>query len=93
MLQYKDQPLRISKYEFVLLLEFLERPQTIVPHSFLVGSLWPENPREGGRALPVYVHRLNRILCGASNESRYIQNIRGKGYEFKSTVRVSALEM
>jgi DNA-binding response OmpR family regulator len=92
-LEYRHQPLRISKYEFVLLLEFLERPQTPIPRSFLVNSLWPDDPSVGNRSLPVYVHRLNRALCGASDESRYIQNIRGQGYEFKSTVRVSALQM
>jgi DNA-binding winged helix-turn-helix (wHTH) protein len=85
--------LRISKYEFVLLREFLERPQTIIPHSFLVAAVWPNEFQTGNRALPVYVHRLNRILSNASNQAHYIQNVRGKGYEFNSTVRVLALEL
>jgi DNA-binding response OmpR family regulator len=92
-LEYEHQPVRISKYEFVLLLEFLGRPQTLIPHSFLVNSVWADDPQMGNRSLPVYVYRLNRVLCGASNESRYIQSIWGKGYEFKSAVHVSAVEM
>ena len=87
-LEYQDQLLPISKYGFVLLLEFLARPQTVIPYSVLVDAVWTAEREIGERALPVYVHRLNRILSDASQADRYIQNVRGKGYKFTSAVRV-----
>jgi two-component system response regulator MtrA len=88
-LEHRGRPLRISKCEFVLLLEFLEQPQTIIPRSFLVERLWPAAPQVGERVLSAYVYRLNRILFNGSNNERYIQGVRGMGYCFQTPVRVS----
>jgi two-component system, OmpR family, catabolic regulation response regulator CreB len=88
-LEHRDQPLHISKYEFVLLLEFLEQPQAIIPRSYLVRRLWPADPQTGERALSVYVYRLNRILGNGSKHPRYIQGVRGMGYRLRMPVRVT----
>jgi DNA-binding response OmpR family regulator len=87
-LEFKDRLLPISKYGFLLLLEFLASPQTVIPSSTLVNAVWPDDREIGDRALPVYIHRLNRILSDASQEDRYIRNVRGKGYQFRSMVRL-----
>jgi DNA-binding response OmpR family regulator len=87
-LEFRQRPLHISKYEFVLLLEFLQQPQTIIPKSFLVDRIWRTDPQIGNRALPVYVYRLNRILSNGSKQPRYIQSVRGMGYRLRLPVRV-----
>ena len=89
-LKYKDRPLHISKFEFVLLLEFLEHPQTIIPQASLLGRVWPLDRQGGERALAVYVYRLNQILSDATKPTRYIRNVRKKGYEFQSSVKTSS---
>jgi DNA-binding response OmpR family regulator len=87
-LEHRDRLLHISKYEFVLLLEFLEQPQAIIPRSFLVERLWPAEPEIGERALSVYVYRLNRILGNGAKQPRYIQGVRGMGYRLRMPVTV-----
>jgi DNA-binding winged helix-turn-helix (wHTH) protein len=72
----------------VLLLEFLEKPWTIIPRSDLVKRLWPAKPQIGEGGLTVYVYRLNRILSNGSKQARYIQYV-GGGYRLCTPVKMS----
>ena len=90
ILAYRDRPLHVSRCEFVVLLEFLERPQTILPPLFLIDRLWPGARQTGRRTLTVYVYRLNRLLSIDHQMGHYIQGIRREGYKFRCDVRCSA---
>jgi DNA-binding winged helix-turn-helix (wHTH) protein len=86
-----DKPVPIGSRALEILIALLERRGKLVSKQELVARVWP-NIFVEPISLRVHISALRRALRDGQNGTRFIINIRGRGYCFVSSVDVSAHE-
>jgi DNA-binding winged helix-turn-helix (wHTH) protein len=86
-----DRPVPVGSRALEILIALLERRGELVSRQELVARVWPNIFVEPIN-LRVHISALRRALRDGQNGTRFIINIRGRGYCFVSSVDVSAHE-
>lgn len=81
--QYKDQPINLTKMEFELLRLFLENPGKVFPRESLLNKVWGYDNFPTTRTVDNHIVQLRQKI-----ESNYFETIRGIGYRFHNVSSV-----
>jgi len=77
-----DQPVALTRTEFLLLELFLRHPRQVLTRSVVFENVWGYDFGPASNSLEVYVGYLRRKL-EVDGEARVIQTVRGVGYALR----------
>ncbi|MDQ2800049.1 MAG: response regulator transcription factor [Armatimonadota bacterium] len=77
----RGEPAHLTDREYEVLLLLARHRGTALDKLWLFQQVWGNAPKEGIKALAVYVRRLRQKIEQDENNPRYIQTVRGFGYK------------
>jgi two-component system catabolic regulation response regulator CreB len=83
-IQYRGQPLALTRYEFRLLAALLARPGAILSREQLMDDVWRDAPDTVDRTVDTHVKTLRAKLRAVSEQRDPIRTHRGLGYSVEA---------
>ena len=77
----EDQPQRLSPKEYALLKLLVLNQDRVVSNQEIIEHLWPRSDRATTSDVKQYVHLLRKKVENNPRKPRWIQNIKGFGYQ------------
>lgn len=78
-----EQPLILTKAEYLLLKTLLSQPQRVFSRGQLITAVWDENHPSDERAIDTHIKTLRAKIREIDPQSHYIHTHRGLGYSLK----------
>ena len=86
-IRYQERPLDLTRYEYLIFLLLLGRPQRIFSRSEIMDRVWDEPEASFDRAVDTHIKTLRAKLREACNDKDPIKTHRGMGYSFNGEAR------
>lgn len=78
-----EQPLALTRAEYLLLKVFLSQPQRVFTRAQLMSAVWDDNHPSDERAIDTHIKTLRAKLRAVDANTTYIHTHRGLGYSLR----------
>ncbi len=88
-ISYHDQPLELTRYEFLILKKLLQQPERVFSREQIISEIWSEPHASMDRAVDTHIKTLRQKLKQINNSTDPIKTHRGLGYSISGSVNES----
>ena len=89
VISYLDQPLDLTRYEFLILKKLLQQPERVFSREQIISEVWSESHASMDRAVDTHIKTLRQKLKQVNNSIIPIKTHRGLGYSISGSVNES----